>query len=249
MPTKSFAKARLFVLFSFLLLGAATVVAVIAQQAQQAVQLRTEVRAEVRVLEPSMAIERELVGGQSHSYQIRLAAGEYLQVAVEQRGISVGAGLFDSDNKKLIEADSPNGIREPKLLTWITERSGIYRLEIRSLKKEAEVGRYEVKIVELRSATEADQALVEARNLSTQAISLTRIGKYAELFHYKNAPLCFERKYLGLTIQMLRTRSICLQWNSLVKVTKYEPRHSSNVNWRFGRKRLFPIIHLSSIHL
>src|SRR5262245_38954917 len=38
-------------------------------------------------LELGKPIERELAGGQSHAYQITLAAGQYLNVVVEQRGI------------------------------------------------------------------------------------------------------------------------------------------------------------------
>lgn len=42
--------------------------------------------ADVGRLEPNQPIERELKGGESHSYQITLAADEYLHVVVEQRG-------------------------------------------------------------------------------------------------------------------------------------------------------------------
>jgi hypothetical protein len=37
-------------------------------------------------LEPGNPIERELSGGQSHFYKITLISGQYLQVAVDQRG-------------------------------------------------------------------------------------------------------------------------------------------------------------------
>ncbi|MEJ7615907.1 MAG: hypothetical protein WKF30_02780 [Pyrinomonadaceae bacterium] len=43
---------------------------------------------DVRALAPGTPLERELAGGESHSYRITLNAGEYLHVAVEQRGIN-----------------------------------------------------------------------------------------------------------------------------------------------------------------
>src|SRR5437870_3083520 len=64
---------------------------------------------DVRSLEPGKPIERELAGGQAHSYQITLSAGQYLNVMVEQQGIDVVVALFGPDGKKLIEVDSPNG--------------------------------------------------------------------------------------------------------------------------------------------
>src|SRR5215470_15151941 len=45
-------------------------------------------------LEPGKPIERELTGGQSHSYQIAMASGQYMHLVVDQRGIDVVVALF-----------------------------------------------------------------------------------------------------------------------------------------------------------
>src|SRR5262249_15259831 len=57
-------------------------------------------------LEPGKPIERELSGGQSHSYKITMISGQYLQVVVAQRGIDVALVLFAPDGKKISEVDS-----------------------------------------------------------------------------------------------------------------------------------------------
>src|SRR5215475_9440611 len=57
-------------------------------------------------LELGKPIERELAGGQSHAYQITLAAGQYLDVVVEQRGIDVVATLSGPDGKQIAEFDN-----------------------------------------------------------------------------------------------------------------------------------------------
>src|ERR1043166_1570144 len=44
--------------------------------------------ADTRPLELGVPIERALTSGESHSYQILLAAGQYLQVEVAQRGVN-----------------------------------------------------------------------------------------------------------------------------------------------------------------
>jgi hypothetical protein len=58
--------------------------------------------------------------------------------------------LFASDGKKLSEVDSPNGTEGPETLSAIAEVSGAYRIEVRSLDKAAQSGRYEIKIAELK---------------------------------------------------------------------------------------------------
>ena len=57
-------------------------------------------------LEPSKPVEREISGGQSHSYKITMIPGQYLQVVVAQRGIDVAVALFTPDGNKISEADS-----------------------------------------------------------------------------------------------------------------------------------------------
>src|SRR5215813_7815179 len=94
---------------------------------------------DMRPLEPGKPIERELAGGQSHSYQITLTEGQYLRVVVEQRGVDVVVTLLSPDGKKLIEVDSPNGAQGPEPLQWIVEAPGTYWLEVRSLENNAKL--------------------------------------------------------------------------------------------------------------
>jgi len=145
---------------------------------------------DVRPLEPGKPIERELAGAQTHAYQITLAAGQFLHVVVEQRGIDVVATLFGPDGKQLFEVDSPNGTQGPEPVFIVAEAPGNYRLEVRSLEKDAAAGRYQVRIEELRAATAqdktniaAERALAEAKLLRAQrtaATSSQAIVKYEE---------------------------------------------------------------------
>src|SRR5262245_62160915 len=45
-------------------------------------------------LEPGKPVERELSGGQAHSYKIAMISGQYAHIVVEQRGIDVAVTLF-----------------------------------------------------------------------------------------------------------------------------------------------------------
>jgi hypothetical protein len=57
-------------------------------------------------LELGKPIERELSGGQSHSYKIVISSGQYSRIVVEQRGIDITVALFTPDGKKIIEENS-----------------------------------------------------------------------------------------------------------------------------------------------
>src|SRR5262252_971706 len=57
-------------------------------------------------LEPGKPVERELSGGQSHSYKVTMSSGQYLHIVVEQRGVDVAVALFAPDGKKIREVNS-----------------------------------------------------------------------------------------------------------------------------------------------
>jgi len=75
-------------------------------------------------LEPGVPIERELIGGQAHAYRVMLAAGQYLHIVVEQRGIDVVVMLFGPEGQRLIKMDSPNGTQGPEPISLVAEASG-----------------------------------------------------------------------------------------------------------------------------
>src|SRR5262245_6354119 len=104
-------------------------------------------------LEPGKLVERELSSGQSHSYKITMISGQYLHVAVEQRGIDVAVALFTPDGKKIGEVDSEKTTVGPETISAIADVAGVYRIEAHSTEKTAQTGRYQVKIEELRDAT------------------------------------------------------------------------------------------------
>ncbi|MFL6284054.1 MAG: CHAT domain-containing protein [Pyrinomonadaceae bacterium] len=121
-------------------------------------------------LELGKPIERELAGGQSHSYRIALAKGEFLRVVVDQRGADVLVTLSDPAGKKLTEMDGLIGSRGPETVVALAESAGDYILEVRSLKNDPLLsGRYEARIEVLRPATERDRASAAAQRVSDEA--------------------------------------------------------------------------------
>src|SRR5437868_640256 len=87
-------------------------------------------------------VEREISGGESHSYFIPLTSGQYLHLTVDQRGIDLIITLFNANGNKVIEVDSPNGEQGPEILSAIIDLGGVYRLDVRPLEKKAAPGKY-----------------------------------------------------------------------------------------------------------
>lgn len=131
----------------------------------------------VTVLETGKPVERELAGGQSHSYQIVPEAGQYLRVVVEQRGIDVIVSLFGPDGKKVFDVDSPNGDHGPENLATVVESAGSFRLDVSALNTEAKAGRYEVSLAELRTANRRDRLIVKADQLDRRSSGLQNENK------------------------------------------------------------------------
>jgi hypothetical protein len=115
-------------------------------------------------LRPGIPIERALAQGQNHSFSINLEQDQFLQFVVEQHGIDVIVRVFSPEGKSLGEFDSPNGNDGPENASVISVTPGVYRIEVAPLGQLENVpaGRYEIKIIELRRATE--QELQAGRN-------------------------------------------------------------------------------------
>lgn len=143
-----------------------------------------------QVLEPGKPIERELAGDSAHSYSLTLTAGQFCQAVIDQRGIDVVVALYDANGKRMVQVDSPNETNGPEQVSLVADVSSTYRLEVRSPNKNARAGRYELKIVEWRPATQLDQSRLAAqrayvdakslRNLRTAESQRQAIEKYKE---------------------------------------------------------------------
>lgn len=114
-------------------------------------------------LEVGKPIERQLSGGESHSYQLTVTKGQYAKVIVDQRGIDVVVSLFGPDGKLITAVDNPNGSQGAETVHITAEATGIYRLEVTSFEKRTRPGLYEARLAELRSAAPADQKRLTAR--------------------------------------------------------------------------------------
>lgn len=150
-----------------------------AQSSPQQVITEVPKTNEVKTLESGVPIEREFADGQTHSYQITLAAGKYIKVEIKELSITVRVWLQQPDGKR-IQVHSIF-VRKAGLITIerVAESAGIYQLDVVARAKAAP-GRYEIRLAQLRLATENERALQQARELSEEFFRLHLGGKFSE---------------------------------------------------------------------
>jgi CHAT domain-containing protein/Tfp pilus assembly protein PilF len=166
------------------------------QQAPQ--EPGTQKAQEVEALEQGKPIERELAAGQSHAYQITLAAGDFLSVMVEQRGIDVAVKVLGPEGKQIMESDSEPRKQGEEGVSLVAEVAGTYLMKVEPAQRVAPAGSYEIRVAELRAATESDRALYEARKLYEEGVKLQHAGKYDEALSPVERALEIREKILGL---------------------------------------------------
>jgi erythromycin esterase len=120
---------------------------------------------EAQQLEQRKPVERELKRGETHVYRIALDAGQFLDAAVNQRGIDLIARVFAPDGGKIAEIDSPNGTQGDEPITLEVKTAGTYRVEVSALEQEGNTsaGRYEIRINEIVSAAEYARRLADKK--------------------------------------------------------------------------------------
>lgn len=130
----------------------------------------------VTTLSVGKPIDRTLAGDQVHVYEFNLPANDYAEIIVDQHSIDIAITAYDSKGQKLTYVD---GLRAPdqESLLLTGDASGPYRLEVRSPFAKATEGTYQIRVKELRAATEKDKINVAAWRLVAEALEFERQGK------------------------------------------------------------------------
>ena len=118
------------------------------------------------------ALQRELKGGETHSYRVVLASNQFLHAIADQKDIDVSTAVFGPDGKQLTESDSPNDRWGSEPILWVASVPGEYRVDVRSSNNKVPAGQYEIKIIALREATQIDKDHVAAQLIFDEARKL-----------------------------------------------------------------------------
>lgn len=131
----------------------------------------------------------ELTDSQPHSYQLAVAAGQYLRVEAVQLQGNVALALLNSRGEEVATADVSYSSREE--ICVLVENPSEFRLLIRTADAQQTPARYQVQIADLRVPTEADRLRVAAAQAFATGEQLrqqkTSASSQAAASHYEAA--------------------------------------------------------------
>ncbi|HEU4797081.1 MAG TPA: hypothetical protein VFT02_15715, partial [Pyrinomonadaceae bacterium] len=112
--------------------------------------------AQDQTLQVGTPVERQISTSQTHTFSVTLDENMFIQVVVVQRGVDVVVKVLGPDGKELGAFDTPNGPEGPENVSFVAETAGAYRIAVTPLTEQATEGKYEIKIIEMREATEQE---------------------------------------------------------------------------------------------
>ncbi len=121
---------------------------------------------------PGAAMERQIRGGETQGYSLRLGAGTFLSLEISQRTLSLASRALDPYGDEVAAGeggDSPG----TQLLALISGHGGVYRLEVTGRGSPQRASRYRILVRGLRRAGPGDEARVEAARDLTEGRRLT----------------------------------------------------------------------------
>jgi hypothetical protein len=138
-----------------------------------AIALTTVGQSANRSLEPGVAVKKTLSATQTHSYTVTVAKDQFVQLTVEQLHIDVVVRVFLPDGTLLREFDSPTGTEGVEFVEFVGDPSGNYRVDVLQLAGGDATGQYEIKVEELRAATEQElQSMKNGRTRKAKGLAL-----------------------------------------------------------------------------
>jgi CHAT domain-containing protein/Tfp pilus assembly protein PilF len=130
------------------------------------------------LIEPGKTLERELRGGESHDFVFALNAGQFARLEMNQRSINLAVECFGPDDKSIFASDS-QALGDIEIARLIAETSGRYRIRVTAPDATAPVGRYDIKLSQVETASDRDRSLVAAARAYAKATAQTDTGREA----------------------------------------------------------------------
>ncbi len=126
-------------------------------------------------LESEKPVERTIAGGESHTYQISLAAGQFVRFRLAQRAIDEVLTLTALDGKRLVEMDV-TGVGGEESLSLEIATTGSYRVTVRGKGRAELRGSYGLEATMQTSPTAQDRKREAAERLLVEENELLKQG-------------------------------------------------------------------------
>lgn len=131
---------------------------------------------QVSTLVRGVPVERDVAAGAADVVELWLAAGVYLELAVDQSELDVIVTLAGPDGATLVSVNDPGRRDRAERIAVIAPAAGVYRLIVASAGSQESGGRYRVTALQLRLAGPGDEDRVVAERLFAEARILSTRG-------------------------------------------------------------------------
>ena len=131
-----------------------------------ALDAQAPVREAIRLGDPP--IEKQIAGGQVHTFEINLAARDILRVKLDQVDLNLGLGIRGIDHQELVVANNAN-TGDLEFASLIAPANGLYSIDVTPNAADARPGKYRISILNAGPAGPRDETLVEGDRLFSAA--------------------------------------------------------------------------------
>ena len=136
-------------------------------------QTAADVSSPPQTLELGKVVKSELRGGQGHEYRFNLPTGQYARLEINQKSIDLDVAAFGPDGKQIFETDV-TAAGELETASLISAAEGQHSIRLKSTDNIAPTGEYEITLVEVQPATEANKSLIAGERARAAAAVLYR---------------------------------------------------------------------------
>jgi len=127
---------------------------------------------ETPTLVPGEALDGELTGGRARTFIVDSKAGDFLNVAVDHRGIDVVLAVLDANGGRTLEVDASPGLQGIETLAWIADEPGAHRLEIRPRTPGGAPGSFTLRLEAPRAPEAPDRERADAERRLSDGLRL-----------------------------------------------------------------------------
>ncbi len=128
----------------------------------------------------SQPIQRDIKGGETQPFLVKLLPNQTARIEIEQKGIDVSIAAFKPNGEKFIETESPSGLLGNDLILVTATEIGDYKIEISPADPKSPQGKYIVQLAEIRQTIpndlEINQATAEILKLANETVPLRQSG-------------------------------------------------------------------------
>lgn len=116
-------------------------------------------------LTPNVAFSHTLKTSAVHSFYIKAEANDFFEIVCERKGTDVGLTVYSPNSAVISNSNAPSGFAGNDILVFIAEKSGIYKVEVRSRRPGNFTGKYTIKIKTKQKAVQTDLIRFQAMKM------------------------------------------------------------------------------------